>query len=455
MKSVRAKATVFVTCLAVGCVSSARGDNDFWTKPSSSPARNDKNVTNWAGTPPAGANVPIGAPPKPNPFQRAASAVGSAASSFSSGVKNVFSRKQTPFESADSSPTNKPPAKKYDANFHVTLAQLQERTNNFEGAQEQYEKALKLDPDHLGALLGYGHLYDRQQKYGEALGWYQKAAKKHPQEAACYNDLGLCYSQLNRLPDAVAALEKAANLQPTKKLYRNNLAAVLVKMNRPDDAYGQLAAVHPPAIARYNVGYLLTQQNQRQLAYQYFRDALHDDPNLAEARDWCNLLAPSVAQRPLDVVPVTPSAVGTPRSIAEVPVATSTAPQRAIPPAVAQAPAVQTPSAPNPQREAQPAPAPESVAEMPTPVNPAPETTAAPTTAAAPSPRTSAAADVAEAPLPASEAPVPGSAGTMDRLAAPAPETIGTPSGGTVAAQPPRPSPRRAQRSGYVPPSRY
>ena len=44
---------------------------------------------------------------------------------------------------------------------------------------------------------------------------------------------------------------------PNSQLYRNNLAALLVESNRPDDAVTILSEAYGPAVAHYNVGYLL------------------------------------------------------------------------------------------------------------------------------------------------------------------------------------------------------
>jgi Tfp pilus assembly protein PilF len=232
-------------------------------------------------------------------FKRAASSMGSAASSFSKGITGIFKSKDRSAADVPKTKTTwKRKEKPLDADFHVTLAGVQQQSGNLEGAEEQYQKALELERDFLPALLGYGRLYDKQQRYNEALRFYKLATEKHPQHPAAWNDLGLCYDHLNRLPESVAALEKAVSLEPTRKLYRNNLASVLVKMKRSDEAFQQLAAVHPRAIAKYNVGYLLMQQDDRQLAYRYFSDAMVTDPNLKQAREWRDLLAPSLAGLP-------------------------------------------------------------------------------------------------------------------------------------------------------------
>lgn len=471
-KLVRRDWIAFVVCLAMALslARAAHGDENFWTRPNNSHSTNDKNTTNWAGSqsPPAGSNIPIGAPPKANPFKRAASAMGSAASSFSNGVKGLFTRSKNKLDGGDSSPSlsgaNKPPSKPLDANFHVTLAQLQERTNNLDGAEEQYRKALELDQNHLAAQLGYGRLYDRQERYSEALEWYLKATQKHPQESAAFNDLGLCYVQLKKLPEASAALERAVALQPTRKLYRNNLATVLVKMNRPDEAYQQLAAVHPQAVARYNIGYLLSQQNERQLAYRYFSDALAADPNLQEARQWRDLLAPMVAINPAPGTGTGEVAGAEFRQAAVPPVSDSVAPQLAAPAGGQNhgVPTLQPSGSTQPAPTLPPGEGPSIGGRYPT---------LPPRASAAPQPSASTApaflsddegeadhsaavrADDGEPPLPVLEDAAARPASAADRLAAPAPESIGAPSGSNLPAQAERP--KRAQRPAYVAPSRY
>ena len=54
-------------------------------------------------------------------------------------------------------------------------------------------------------------------------------------------------------------LRQAVKLEPKRKLYRNNLATVLVDMGRTDEAWDELSSVHTPAVAHYNLGYLLYQ----------------------------------------------------------------------------------------------------------------------------------------------------------------------------------------------------
>jgi tetratricopeptide (TPR) repeat protein len=174
--------------------------------------------------------------------------------------------------------------------LNVTLAQAMERNGDLAGAANQYERALKSDKNSLPALLGYARLKDRQGKYQEAIELYERASRAHPQDASVYNDLALCLSRQGRGAEAAAKMAQAVKLQPERKLYRNNMAKLLVDVGEPKQAFEQLSAAHPLAVAHYNLGYLLAEKGDQQLAVPHFKQALALDPSLTDARRWLEML---------------------------------------------------------------------------------------------------------------------------------------------------------------------
>ena len=185
-------------------------------------------------------------------------------------------------------------AKKPEAStdLHIATARVYEGNGNYTAAADEYQKALKKSPNNVVALLSYGHLLDHEGKLPEATKIYTQATKASPSEPAAFNDLGLCLARRGMTKDSIKALTKAVDLQPARPLYRNNLATVLVEANRTDDAMAQLKAVHPEAVAHYNLGVLLQQHKQEALAQTYFHRALELDPTFAAAREWCDRLSP-------------------------------------------------------------------------------------------------------------------------------------------------------------------
>lgn len=174
--------------------------------------------------------------------------------------------------------------------LYVAMAAMHQRRGNHEAASEQYEKALAVDPQHLGAILGYARWNDRQNNFIEATRLYQQAVKHHPRDATALNDLGLCYARQGKYDEAVAALQRATQLDAERPLYRNNLATVLAELGRTQEALKHLVAVHGQAKAHYNLGYLLYQRGQTQAAAEQFTLALRENPGLHQAELWLTKL---------------------------------------------------------------------------------------------------------------------------------------------------------------------
>ena len=182
--------------------------------------------------------------------------------------------------------------------LHTAMAQLLEQAEEDGGAEVHYQQALALEPENLDAQLGYAHLLTRSDRLEEAAAWFERACQDHPQSATAQNDLGLCYAQCGRTNDALRPLTDAVTLAPDSVLYRNNIAQVLVELGRPEQALGELAAVHAPAVAHYNTGYLLQARGERQRAAVHFQQAIAFDPDFAPAQTWTAELARQEVAQP-------------------------------------------------------------------------------------------------------------------------------------------------------------
>jgi len=209
-------------------------------------------------------------------------------SSWFSSTKTTTSVASGSIASDDSTTTTSFFAKKKKPSPELCLAsaKLCESRGDFAGAVVQYETALKDSPDNVPVLLSYAHLQDHQNKLAEATALYQRAVKANPKEASAFNDMGLCYARRGMATEALSAMGKAAQLQPEKALYRNNLASVLVDQHRVDDALVQLRAVNNESVANYDLGILLEQRKQDNVAQTHFQRAIELNPQFAEARAW-------------------------------------------------------------------------------------------------------------------------------------------------------------------------
>jgi len=168
--------------------------------------------------------------------------------------------------------------------LHVAVARLYMESGKLTEAAKHYQEALRREPNNLPALLGYAQLKDRLDEPAEARKLYLQAVRAHPKEASAHNNLALFYAGRGMLNESSAALAHAIQLQPKNQKYRNNMAQLLVTMGRPTEAFAQLSAVHRPAVAHYNLGYLLEKQGQSQAATEQFAIALQTDSSLVAAR---------------------------------------------------------------------------------------------------------------------------------------------------------------------------
>ena len=168
--------------------------------------------------------------------------------------------------------------------LYLSMARLSDRGGNVKHARSMYRRAISLQPNNLDALLGLAWLEDRQGRLDEARKIYHRAAAAHPQNAKVLNDLALCYARSGQLLASLQLIEQAVQLQPDKALYRNNIAKLLTEMDRVNEALAHLSAVHPPAIAQYNMGILMEQRGRTAEAIHFLTAASHINPQLQPAR---------------------------------------------------------------------------------------------------------------------------------------------------------------------------
>jgi chaperonin cofactor prefoldin len=242
---------------------------------------------------------------------------------FSTSNTNTISSTPNKPEPDPTSLTTKSQA---GADMYISTAKVYEQNNNIEAAKSQYELALKADPKHYEALLGYAHLMDRSGQFNNAIPLYQRAIQAQSKNPRGYNDLGMCYARTGRYSEASTELQKAINLQPKKELYVNNLAAVQVQMNNPEEAAKLLSKHQAPAQVQYNVGQLLAKKGDLTGAAQRMQLATQLDPNMTAARQW-------MQQYMTNPGGLTPSAAPSYQQVAAVPQ------RQMLPPTMPSAPA--------------------------------------------------------------------------------------------------------------------
>lgn len=182
--------------------------------------------------------------------------------------------------------------------LYVAAARMSEQSGNYQQAFEQYNTALKSDADNRNALIGLARLEHRVGKTDAAIQTYRRALATHQNDAVIMNDLGICYARKKQLSESIGMLQAATKAAPDREMYVNNLAASLIEANRMEEALAHLSRIRPPAVANYNVGYLLGKTGRTDEATAYLHQALAMDPNLRQARELLNDYAPQVSSLP-------------------------------------------------------------------------------------------------------------------------------------------------------------
>lgn len=159
---------------------------------------------------------------------------------------------------------------------YVANGRLWESTGDNSKAMESYGKALQSEPGNPEALASIARLHLRQGNQKQAIEYFQQALlkAKTPDDAKLYNELGLALNSAGDYPQAVAALEKSLELAPGTSKYANSLASVRFGGGDASAAYQVLLANNKPAIANYNMAYLLYSNGQAAGARGFLNQAL-------------------------------------------------------------------------------------------------------------------------------------------------------------------------------------
>src|SRR5437867_3380290 len=103
-------------------------------------------------------------------------------------------------------------ADRKDPQARVDLAAAYAATGNREGAQAQFQEALRLKPDNASALMGLANLYLKKGEENQAISLLQKTIGIAPKAYQPRFLLGSAYNRLRRHEEAVIELQTALRL---------------------------------------------------------------------------------------------------------------------------------------------------------------------------------------------------------------------------------------------------
>ncbi|HKV26180.1 MAG TPA: tetratricopeptide repeat protein [Candidatus Acidoferrum sp.] len=115
------------------------------------------------------------------------------------------------------------------------LGAIYERQKFYDRAEEEFKKALAVNPRDAAVLNYYGYMLgDLGIRLDEAQSLVQRALKEEPNSGAYLDSLGWIYYRENKLADAEATLRKAVQFEGHDATIRSHLGDVYAKAGRMD-----------------------------------------------------------------------------------------------------------------------------------------------------------------------------------------------------------------------------
>lgn len=114
---------------------------------------------------------------------------------------------------------------------------IRERQKHYDQAEDQFRKALAIDPDNAAVLNYYGYmLADRGLRLPEATAMIQHAVSQEPANGAYLDSLGWAFYKQNKLAEAEEYLRKAVARENNDPTILGHLGDVYLKLGQNDQA---------------------------------------------------------------------------------------------------------------------------------------------------------------------------------------------------------------------------
>jgi len=114
--------------------------------------------------------------------------------------------------------------------------QLNKDSSLVDEALRSCSRAVDLNPDHAGAHVCLGTMYNGTGQYDRAAAEFQRAIVADPSEDAAYAGLGEAYENLGKLHDAEQTLKNAISLRPNYWAGYNRLGSFYFRNGRDSEA---------------------------------------------------------------------------------------------------------------------------------------------------------------------------------------------------------------------------
>lgn len=178
-----------------------------------------------------------------------------------------------------------------EAEPHFAAGMLLERQNKFADAEQEYKRALGLDPGSSDAAVALANLSMRGRRFPEAEDYLRKLLAEHAysgsESATVEIQLGRVLAAEGKNDEAIAAMTAGIKLASGDEAARRDLAQVYATAGKNDlaeSSYRTLLAAHPnDAELHRSLGQALLRQKKFPEAQQEFLNTVKLKPDFGEA----------------------------------------------------------------------------------------------------------------------------------------------------------------------------
>jgi tetratricopeptide (TPR) repeat protein len=174
-----------------------------------------------------------------------------------------------------------------EAEPHFAAGMLLEQENKFADAEQEYKRALGLDPGSRDAVMGLANVYMRGRRFPEAEDYLRKLLARNMDSGPVEIQLGRVLAAEGKNDDAIAAMRAGIKMSPGDEAAERDLADLYTTAGKNDLAeaeYRALVMAHPnDAELHRRLGQSLLREKKPKDAQQEFLTAVKLKPDLGEA----------------------------------------------------------------------------------------------------------------------------------------------------------------------------
>ncbi len=171
------------------------------------------------------------------------------------------------------------------------------KAGEMQKAEENFLKAIELDPQYPQSYHNLGILQAAQQRTQESIKTLEKLIELEPNIAVHYCNLGIVYYLEGTYYESELFFSKALEIDKDHPDTLFNLGKLLFNLERADEAISKIERFHnierSNTEAMYILGMCFQKKNDKKTAQFYWEKALDVDPDHRQSRDMLNKLIDS------------------------------------------------------------------------------------------------------------------------------------------------------------------